>query len=384
VPEPPPPRRDPTRLTSEEEQAYREKISALQQDKDTAPEERLIQLDELEKETAEYKGHSLKYHISRAKQNVEIELSTQMQRRYGQDQNAIYSLRENRKFSEASQRLEAFAEYCDSSDYHKDWTNRHDFTKYIESERERLADLSERWVGDQMSAVDEALLRDDFTAAAEALEATVAQALLLKPVTNALAAEADSHREAAVDQAAGTRAAAREAFDPKQDRLPPAAPSTLLPQGERSSLRGETRLRQRLDKIVRADDFSGFNGVHHGYPARIERYHYGRVYLKVSRPIRGDDDWSYTVVQSLNQLPCSTRVAFYERLPELSQNERVGILMLCFDNGLMDDAARVACDLWKAHPDVKEDLDKLLATKLRIEVPEGGFVEKDGRLVAPE
>jgi pSer/pThr/pTyr-binding forkhead associated (FHA) protein len=384
VPEPPPPPRDPTRLTSEEEQAYREKITALQKDTDTPPEKRLIQLDELEKETAEYKGHSLKYHISRAKQNVEIQLSTQMQRRYGQDQNTIYSLRENRKYSEASECLESFAEYCDSSDYHKDWTKRHDFTKYIESERERLTELSERWVGDQLSAADEALLRDDFTVAAEALEETVAQALLGTSVAIALKAEAAAHREAAIDQAAGTRGAAREAFDPRKDRLPPAEPSTLLPQGERSSLRSETRLRQRLEKLVVADDFSGFNGVHHGYTARIERYHYGRVYIKVSRPIRGDDNWSYTVVQPFRQLPGSTRGAFYERLPDLSQNERVGILMLYFDNGLLDDAARVACDLWKAHPEVKEDLDKLLATKLRITVPEGGFIEKDDRLVAPE
>lgn len=106
--------------------------------------------------------------------------------------------------------------------------------------------------------------------------------------------------------------------------------------------------------------------------------------LTVARPLPGLAEFHYTVVRSMTDLPALTRISLYEQLPDLSQNERVGILMLCFDHGLMDEAARVACDLWKAHPDTKPALDALLATKLRIEVPDGGFIERDGRLVAPD
>jgi hypothetical protein len=82
-----------------------------------------------------------------------------------------------------------------------------------------------------------------------------------------------------------------------------------------------------------------------------------------------------------HQVPPHTLVSLYEGI-EPTRDELLATLMICFQNGLVEDARRLACKLWHADESVKADLDQLLATKLSIEVPEGGFIEKDGKLVA--
>src|SRR5690606_29453127 len=207
--------------------------------------------------------------------------------------------------------------------------------------------------GEQLSTADEALTRDDFAAAADALDLAIAQAVLSPATLADLKQESTTHRQAAAEQEAGSRPSPRKAFDPKADALPPAPTSKLLPQGQFSSLRSETRLRQRLDGLVRAAGYQPLRVTHHERAATLEKYESGRMHLQVERPLAGDDAFTYLVSQPLHQLPAGTRAACYEQMPNLTQNERVGILMLYYDAGRVEHAARVALGLWKAHPEVK-------------------------------
>ncbi len=378
----PPPRSD--RLTRDQETDYRERMRALLDDTSTPAEQRLATLERLAEEVAQYKGHMLEHEANRIKHRLGVELSRQMQARYGSDNGTIYEMKKEHRYYEAHAMLEALAEYCNATPYHQEWAKRHDFWRYIDREREQLPHASERWLGEQLSAADEALTRDDFAAAADAIELATAHALLNEDTRDDLRKESAAHREAATAQEAGLRAGPRKPFDPKADALPRAPISKLLPQGQFSSLRSETRLRQRLERLVRGEGYQPLRVMHHERTATLERYDGGRMHLRVERPLAGDGAYTYLVSQPLHQLPAGTRASCYEQMPDLTQNERVGILMLCYDAGRIEHAARVALGLWKAHPEVKPDLDQLMATKLRVDVPEGGFIERDGMLVVPE
>lgn len=379
---PVPPR---TRLTSDEEKAYRELVLKLQNDSDTPPHERLAALDAILQEVADLGGHMVAYYVERAQTSIGLELSAQMQRRYGRDNGDIYDLQQKNDYHQAHQRLEALAVYLAQSVYHEQWAKRHDMNSYIERERPAIASRNERWIGEQCGIADEALARDAFSQAAATVDGVVLLAVLDDDIAAALGNEASLHRKASVEQDGGERPPARAAFDRRKDRLPPAPESPLLPQGENSSARSETRVRTRLLSIIQSAEFTGMSTQNHGREATVTGYDSGRVRMMVKRPILGRTAvWEYVVLQPIHAIAVGARIRLYEQLPELTQNERVATLMLCFEEGLLDDATRVACSLRNAHPEHAEHVDKLLATKLRIDVPEGGFIEKDGRLVAPE
>lgn len=379
---PAPPR---TRLSSAEEKVYRERIDKLEDDHETPPHERLAALDAILKEVEGLSGHMIGYYVERAQTNIGLELSAQMQRRYGKDNGDIYDLQQKNDYREAHRRLESLAAYLAESVYHEQWAKRHDMNAYIERERPAIASRNERWIGEQCGIADEALQRDAFAQAAATLEAIALLAVLDDEIAGALSNEAALHRKTSAEQDDGKRPPPRAAFDRRKDRLPPAPESPLLPQGENSSVRGESRIRSRLLSIIQGDEFKGMNTLNYGREARVTGYEGGRIRMTVKRPILGwAPVWAYVIFQPIHAVSPGARVRMYEQLPELTQNDRVATLMLCFDEGMLDDAARVACSLRKAYPENAEHVDKLLATKLRIDVPEGGFIEKDGKLVVPE
>lgn len=367
-----------------DEQEYRHRINQLERDKNRPPYERLLDLDALVKEITELKLTSLFSHIERASTNISLELSREMQRRYSDDNIAVYQLKEKNDYRSAQARLQGLAAYCKLSKYHEYWAERHEIDRYIERETPNIERLNLSWIGTQMSTADEALTRLDYGSAADTIEGLVKLAVLDEAVGNALLAEAARYRGYAAEQEQGRREPARKPFDPRKDRLPPAPKSPFLPSGEYSSQRQESLVRNRLTGLAGDKDFTGLAAQHCGHSATLTGYSGGRLYLKVTRPLEGGVDWHYTLSVAPHLLLPATRVRLYENLPELTQNVLVATLMLCFDNGLLDDAARVACSLWRLAPEHKEHIDILLATKLGIEVPEGGFIERDGTLVVPE
>lgn len=370
--------------TKPDEQEYRRRISQLERDKGRPPYERLLDLNALVKEITELKLTSLFSHLERASTNISLELSVEIQRRYGADNLAVYEFKEKNDYRAAQSRLQALSDYCKLSEYHEYWAERHEIDRYIEREFPNIERLNQAWIGTQMSSADEALTRQDYGPAADTIEGLVKLAVLEEVVAKALLAEAARYRGYATEQEQGRRESPRRPFDTRKDRLPPAPKSPFLPSGEYSSQRQESLVRNRLTGLAGDKDFAGLDAQHCGHSATLTGYSGGRLYLKVTRPLEGGVDWQYTLSVAPHLLLPATRVRLYESLPEVTQNVLVATLMLCFDNGLLDDAARVACSLWRLAPEHKEHIDILLATKLGIEVPEGGFVERDGKLVVPE
>lgn len=364
--------------------AYRDALRELRNESDQPIHERLAEVEGIRAKAEEIGDSGLIAYARSAVILLKGRLSRDLSARYTAEHAEINSLRNSGQFAEAQARLAVLARLMETSPHHAEWASNSRVDSYIEEETTRIAEASTRWTHQQLELADTALYRNAFADAAAILRAVLAQAVLDGNVRSGLSSEADTHEAAADRQSLDEIPPPREPFNPETDRLPPAAPSAILPQGENSSLRNEVRLRQRLTRVANTADFKGLDGLHWGRSARLVKSARGAMTLTVARPLPGLAEFHYTVVRSMTDLPALTRVSLYEQLPDLSQNERVGILMLCFDHGLIDEAARVACDLWKAHPDTKPALDALLATKLRIGVPDGGFIERDGRLVAPD
>ena len=136
-------------------------------------------------------------------------------------------------------------------------------------------------------------------------------------------------------------------------------------------------------KVVEVD-LKGVKTVLYGRDAVVgepDSYRLALTFTRVMRGMGGEaHEYTFTVLRQTADLPAATLLSLYEQLENPTRDERLGMLLFCYENGLMDDAPRLAWKLWKADESVKPDLDALMAAKLGIEVPQGGFIERDGRL----
>lgn len=366
----------------DEEAAYRKRIDDIEMDKTRPPHERIAELEDLSAELTRLKLHSLEFRAQRARDNVSLELSREMQNRYGEDNRAVYQLLQKNDYRAAIERIQFLDDYCNLTSYHKHWAHRHDIDRYIERERANIERRNTEWIGQQMNTVDEALSRNDYAPAADTLEGVASLAVLPEAVEAALAAEVVRFKGLLSEQDMGRIEPPRKPFDSRKDRLPPAPKSAFLPSGEYSSQRQESLPRSRLVSLAGDSEFAGLAIKHFKHDATLTGYASGKLSIIVKRPLNDAPDWTYSTSVAPHALWPATRVRIYEQMPEQTLNIRVATLMLCFDNGLLDDAARVACSFRNAHPEHKVEIDVLLATKLGIDVPEGGFIERDGKLVA--
>ncbi|MCB9895010.1 MAG: FHA domain-containing protein [Planctomycetes bacterium] len=167
-------------------------------------------------------------------------------------------------------------------------------------------------------------------------------------------------------------------------RLPGKNP--LLPDGVRSEQKLIAAVQDRLIARVKDGTLKGTRFVWHGNEAKIEGWSSnGR--LKFIYSYKDKKTGEELVVPSsttMEKLNAEDRLALYDVTPGLVDEDKLGLIIFCFDNGWMDEAAHRALLLYKDRNDWKEAIDILLASKRKISIPSGGFVEYDGALVTPE
>ncbi|KAA0217559.1 FHA domain-containing protein [bacterium] len=390
-PEPGAPRAKPPtsskRLTSQEEQAVRARLRALTDRANSESwESRLESLDALVKEL-EGRDHALAYLLESTRLSLANSLAIELSRRSSQDQSDIFDLASQENFREAIARLTALRAFLEENPYRMALADRAGLKDYLERTPGDLAARNEAFIGRQFLAVDGALALDDFKKAVPALEKLARDAHIDEEIRNLLQLELQSILKLQEQQAAGEWPPARAPFNKRKSKLPAAPRNSLLPDGDSSQYRFINPLRDKLVKAARAGEMKGAQTLVYGCEANLESGDGWRVTLKVSRALRREDRslklYAYTLTEQPSNLPAATVVRLYEQIPNASRAEFLGALCYCFDNGLMDDAPRLALKLWKSDESVKADLDALLAAKLGIEIPQGGFIERDGRLVPP-
>ncbi|MCG3184966.1 MAG: hypothetical protein ICCCNLDF_03142 [Planctomycetes bacterium] len=372
------PRTD-TRMPADVEADIKAKLDALVSDTDIrVANEKLADYAQLKARAAEYKQHGLSWPLERVQTILRNQLFDEMQQRYGTDNREIYQLKERKQFAEALRRLRSLDEYLKQSELHKELAKLSEMTSYVERELELLPQANFWYVGECFTRADEALQRDDFAAAVLALNDLREKAELEEAVAQAVGTELAKLAELASRQQNGESPAARKPFDKRKDKLPAAPVSTLLPKGDGSAYPAMNALKKRLEEAWEGGKLDNVECDFFSCKATLlPKGEDWRMLLQVTR----EGGLEYRVRYAQHQLPPGTMISLYEKL-EPTRDELLAMLLICFNEGLLDDAPRIACKLWKADETVKADLDQLLATKLKIEIPDGGFKEKDGRLVA--
>jgi FHA domain len=371
------------RLTSNEEKSYRDRISKIENSKDDL-ETRLAAMDVIIEELKE-KPHGLSWDLERARRNLDIALMTEMSRRYNDDSSAIYDLLRSKDYEAAFKRLEALRSYSRKSDYHKAHLVVTGLADYIDPKFQEIEALNAAYITEEFIAADQFRSLRDFKSASETVKRLLAKARVESLMKSCALHEVAELGTWALEQEAGKREAPRAPFDKKKWKLPAAPKSDLMPEGESGRWRFTSALTNKLSKAARAGELEGVVTVYHGREALVGKWVSYRLTLEIRRPMPDDTgethNFSFSVLRQPSELPAATQLALFEQFKEPTRDEYLGMLLYCYDNGLMEDAPRLAWKLWKADPSVKADLDKLMAAKLGIEVPAGGFIEKDGKLV---
>lgn len=167
-----------------------------------------------------------------------------------------------------------------------------------------------------------------------------------------------------------------------KDRLPGKNP--LLPNGVNSERKLLEDLHNAFVKAVQEKTLTSIRFSWRGAPANIKGMRDGKLQIEYSFfdkrtneeiPVRRSVEFKDITPEDTLQL--------YERTPELTDENRLALVIFCYDNGFTMEAATRACTLFKARNDWKEGIDTLIAQKRKILIPEGGFVEFDGMLITP-
>ncbi|MCA8914018.1 MAG: FHA domain-containing protein [Planctomycetes bacterium] len=351
---------------------------------ESSPTEKLAEYGKLKQEADVYKSHGLQYSFERAHTVIRLELFREMQERYSQDNGDIYDLEKASKFDEALDRIYALKDYLDQTDLHRELAKSSEMDKYVTRELPQLEEGNEWYIGECFARIDEAMQRNDFEAAEGVLTELRDQARLSEELRGDVAWEITAVASSRAAQAKGDLPARRDPFDRRKDKLPRAPESKLLPKSDSSSYAEMNQLKTRLEKAWKAGEIDSVECTFYGRPATLmPKEKDWRMMLTVEHECANGASVLYTVRYAQHLLPPETMISLYEAIHP-TRDELLAMLLSCFNEGLIEDSKRIACKLWHADESVKADLDQLLAAKFGIEVPEGGFVERDGKLVAPD
>ncbi len=375
-------------LSVEEDKAYRKRISALTARTNTT--ELTARLDQLKAIVDELSArqHTLDFMIDGAFRSLQQGLIDEMSVRCSTDQTEVFDLVEEKEFKEALARLEALKSYAEQTVHHKQFSSISGIKDYLEPKRAQVIEANRLFVVMQFVKADAALALENYGVAADELLLLSDRAQIEGAMVPLLARELGILQDKAVLQKQGDINPPREPFNKSKSKLPAAPQSDLLPQGDSSAYKFMNPLRGKLLKAAKAGQLADSPTIIHGNTATLKDGDGWRLTLNIKRSMPDATGKTTAFVLTYSEqpqnLPAQTLLLLYENLPGKIRDDWLGMLMYCYENGLMEDAPRIAFKLWQSDSSVKANLDALMAAKLGIPVPAGGFIEKDGRLVAPE
>ena len=361
------------------EEQLKAAIKLIAQNKNVPAHERIDQLIALEA-AAEMAGIDIKYDASRTRRTLDSALLSEVSREYQKAGSELYELRATGDFTGAMQRLEALAAWVAVSEHHAAPAERYEVPKWISERQADVLHESERHVATVLFNADQALARSDFALAADVMIG-LERGVLSDTDRELFEAERAEYLLQAAAQQDGTIPAPIPEFERAKHRLPTAGTGKLANGGESSVRTRFGRMLSEVEDALRQDEYEprvftalGREITLHGHTSNS----LGRLVVK--RP-HGAGHFEYAVTSRLGNLPSSIRLALVEMDERPALPDQMGLLVYCFDNGLWDDAGRIAFQIRHAFPDLAEDLNTYLAGKWKAEVPEGGFPERDGRVV---
>ena len=168
-----------------------------------------------------------------------------------------------------------------------------------------------------------------------------------------------------------------------KSRLPGKNP--LLPDGPRSESKFLAALQDRLVAAVKDGTLKGTRFKIRGNEAEIDglsssgrlKYLYAYIDKKTGEELVVPSSTTWDKIKPEDML------GLYDVTPGMTDEDKLALIIYCYENGFTDKASQRALELYKERNDWKEGIDNLVASKRKINIPEGGFVEHDGMLVTP-
>lgn len=168
-----------------------------------------------------------------------------------------------------------------------------------------------------------------------------------------------------------------------EGRLPGKNP--LLPNGRRSEQEALEALQARLVSAAKESRLTNELFFWKGKKAKIRGADENKLTLEVSSiDKKSGEELVYRTSAKWDDVKAEDMLQLYDRTPELTDTDKLAVVIYCFDNAFMDEAAQRAFQLFQLRNDWKEAIDILIATKRKITIPSEGFVEFEGALVTPD
>ncbi|MCA8937801.1 MAG: FHA domain-containing protein [Planctomycetes bacterium] len=168
-----------------------------------------------------------------------------------------------------------------------------------------------------------------------------------------------------------------------EGRLPGKNP--LLPNGRRSEQEILASLQASLVSAAKEGRLTSPLFFWKGKKAKIKGADDKKLTLEVSsEDKKTGEELVYRTSAKWEDVKPEDMLQLYDRTPELTDTDKLAIVIYCFDSAFMDEAAQRAFQLFQLRNDWKEAIDTLIATKRKIAIPSEGFVEYEGALITPD
>jgi hypothetical protein len=293
----------------------------------------------------------------------------------------MFDLQEGRNFRRAQELVDGLRQWLAASRHNERAISVMELDESLERWEAGNTSGNERLLGDQFLLAAEAEWRNDYIAASETLKPVIDGAILHADQLNTLAAERAGLLTKADQQAKGELPAATPAFDRRRDKLPNSPSNGLLEAGDQTARARLSSMRTRIRGEMHDGLWNGRKISFWGLTAEVRvRELNSYVPLVITRPL-ADGAIVFKVEQQFANYAPAVQLALFELMDPSTILDLAAMLIYAFDNGLSDDAGRLALKLRNAAEGREADVDAILAAKWKVPIPEGGFPVRDGRVV---
>ena len=346
------------------------KVQALMQSEDATPQELIDQLDEYESQ-ARAAGYRIGWDYERCRTHLASRVHRDVSLRYNEAARTLHDLRDADNYRQAEANVDDLRLYLNSSPHNERSINILDLDKTVQRWSEGHHADSEEFVAEQMLIMQEAVSRNDFEPAAIAISKVADGALLDDAVIEGCRKLHET-----------LRSQEGEPVEPfhYRDRPPKSPENALLPKGDSG---GYTHMRAYEGKVVKALRAGNVREFEVWGMRAVAEGEQRTSLLTLTYTLNLEDGVALegTHRSMLSNLPDAVRLALLMQDDDLTSDELTGLLVFAFDNGLFEEAGGVAYQIRQAAPELKAELDEILSVKWNTPVPEGGFPERDGRVV---
>jgi hypothetical protein len=355
------------------------RIRQLQADNSgVAAHEALHEIDDIEEEARRDSLGGLRDPIEHARLLISERLGREIQEFYGEIRDESAEARDQedwRRYAAYADLLEA---YLEVSHYRQHAAERMQIDP--EAIRNTARTETNNLLRDNLITADIAVARRDFEAAIPHLEKVIRHVWVDEPVLRALESELEQAHIQLMAQQQGEVPGPVPPFSRDDAGIHDAGVSELLPRAERGVRTTVSSIYTRGAELVRDGELDVEVPYFGGTARPIPAEHGLRIQYLIRRPV-GDQFIEFTAFTS--DMPPDVDFAYLRQIPGLTSAQRVALIVTAINRGLADDAGEMAFELRRDEPDVREELDGVLAEKWGVEVPEGGFPEEDGQVVRP-